>query len=55
MAMGQKQALQTQLFIPHSQLSQGLGHPFYAALERALCEAGFDCFVQSKASPPPVV
>lgn len=48
MAMGQKQPLQTQLFITHTQLSQGLGHPFYAALERALCDAGFDRFVEAQ-------
>ena len=47
MAMGQKQPLQAPLFIPHTQLPQGLGHPFYAALERALCDAGFDRFVES--------
>lgn len=51
MAMGQKQPLQAPLFVPHTQLPQGLGHPFYAALERALCDAGFDPFVQKLCAP----
>ena len=51
MAMGHKQALQTQLFVTHSQLSQSLGHPFYAALERTLLDAGFDRFVEALCAP----
>lgn len=51
MAMGQKQALQPQLFITHSQLPQSAGHPFYAALDRTLSQAGFDRFVEALCSP----
>jgi transposase len=51
MSMGHKQPLQAPLFIPHPQLPQGLGHPFYAALERALLDAGFDPFVQRLCAP----
>ena len=47
MAMGHKQPLQPQLFIPHAQLPQSAGHPFYQALDRALTQAGFDAFVES--------
>lgn len=51
MAMGQKQALQAQLFVTHAQLSQGLEHPFYAALERTLVAAGFDRFAEQLCAP----
>jgi transposase len=47
MAMGHKQPLQPQLFIPHAQLPQSAGHPFYQALDRALTQAGFDAFAES--------
>ena len=47
MSLGQKQTLQPELFVTHSQLSQALGHPFYAALERMLHSHGFDRFVES--------
>lgn len=51
MAMGHKQPLQAQLFLSHDQLCQGQAHPFYSALERALCQAGFDPFVQTLCAP----
>jgi transposase len=51
MAMGQKQALQPQLFITHDQLPQSAGHPFYAALDRTLTQAGFDPFVEALCAP----
>ena len=51
MAMGQKQAQQSQLFVTHSQLPQSLGHPFYVALERELRQAGFDAFVEALCAP----
>lgn len=47
MSLGQKQTLQPELFVTHSQLSQALGHPFYAALERMLYSNGFDRFVEA--------
>lgn len=51
MSLGQRQTLQPELFMTHSQLSQALGHPFYAALERMLHSHGFDRFVESLCAP----
>jgi transposase len=50
MAMGHDNGEQPTLFITHGQL-QGLGHPFYEALDKLLREHGFDRFVEGLCEP----
>ncbi len=51
MAMGRRGAEQTPLFVTHQQFRALGGHPFYAALERVLQQAGFDVFVEARCAP----
>ncbi len=51
MAMGRRGAEQAPLFVTHQQCRAVGGHPFYAALERVLQQAGFDAFVEARGAP----
>jgi len=50
MAMGRrvKQQRQEPIWIPHSELPQTAGHPFYQRLNQVLEERGFDDFVEQR-------
>jgi hypothetical protein len=49
MAMGKRKAgRQEALFITARDLPRSAGHPFYAALNRLLAEAGFDRWVENR-------
>jgi transposase len=50
MAMGTKAGEQENLFITHQDLRITGGHPFYQALEKLLCRAGFDAYVEKQCS-----
>jgi transposase len=46
MSMGKREDKQSELFVLHSTLKAGAGHPFYKALETLLVQQGFDEFVE---------
>ena len=51
MSMGKRKRKQSELFVPHTALKPGAGHPFYQALERLLRERKFDEFVEGLCQP----
>lgn len=51
MALGRRKPPQQPLWIAHGELPRSPGHPFYAALNRLLAEAGFDRFVEELCAP----
>ena len=51
MALGKRKHKQNELFIPHTNLATGPGHPFYAKLNEVLAEAGFDPWVEELCAP----
>jgi transposase len=51
MAIGKRVPKQDEMFIPAAQVQTGPGHPFYAKLNQALAEAGFDGFVENLCAP----
>lgn len=48
MTMGRRKPCQESLFVCTSELSSGLGHPFYRQLNELLDEVGFDRWIESK-------
>src|SRR5687767_10969731 len=50
MAMGHDNGEQPTLFITYDKL-QGLGHPFYEALDKLLRKHGFDRFAEKQCEP----
>lgn len=51
MALGRRKPPQHALWVAHGELPRSPGHPFYAALNRLLAEAGFDRFVEELCTP----
>lgn len=51
MALGKRKPAQQPLWIASRDLPRSPGHPFYAALNRLLTEAGFDRFVEQLCAP----
>ncbi len=51
MSMGKRRREQSELFVPHTALTAGPGHPFYQALERLLRKHQFDEVVEELCQP----
>lgn len=51
MALGRRKPAQQPLWVANGELPRSPGHPFYAALNRLLAEAGFDRFVEQMCAP----
>ena len=51
MALGRRKNEQQPFWVASGELPRSSGHPFYAALNRLLAEAGFDRFVKQMCAP----
>ena len=51
MGKRRRHARQATMGVATADLLMGVGHPFYARLNRVLDEAGFDAFVEGQCAP----